>query len=120
MSDEEMKAIELIKDKTLRNTACVWLDIPTIDSLRILVKLIEKQQKEIDKLKSENQIFQRIKNGTTIIFKAKKKYIVEDKINKYYISKNKISEKIKELEKEAFKSISISEKINVLKELLEE
>lgn len=90
---------------------------------------IEKQQKEIDKLKSENQIFQRIKNGTTIIFKAKKKYIIEDKINKYYISKDKIREKIKKLENknkyyvdEKGKHIKTPEdyKISVLKELLEE
>ena len=82
---------------------------------------IEKQQKEIDKLKSENQIFQRIKNGTTIIFKAKKKYIIEDKINKYYISKNKIRAKIEELQAMSVsKDIYFKDVEKLFKELLEE
>lgn len=58
-----------------------------------ILKLYQKE-------KEKNKKYQGIENGTTIIYKAKAKYVREDFIKRYYVDKNKIREKIKELEQE--------------------
>ena len=80
MTDKEKQAIESLRKN--RGVSFAQADI--------ILNLIEQQQKEIEEFKG-------IKNGTTIIYKGKAKYIREDKINKYYVEKNKIRTKIKEL-----------------------
>lgn len=121
---EEKESIEYLKVRLYGNAGCKFIDVAQKD-LRVLLKLIEKQQKEIkeltwkeneqkellkyktdridqqqkeiNELQEKNKKYQGIEEGTTIIFKSKAKYVREDKIEKYYINKNKIREKIKEL-----------------------
>lgn len=172
MSEEEKNFLENIKNllSDLEDTedgAIISLNQEEIDSLKLIPKLIEKQQKELErerqytdfykdlcvkqqkelrnnkkfkkdivnlimlwdkeKLPENNAILETLK---TIMSEFSRLEDIEDKkievavdfVNekrdKYW--KDKIRKKIKELENEAFKSIAISEKINVLKELLEE
>lgn len=89
----------------------------------LILKLIEKQQKEIEDLEIKTKAVTAyhcddLPTDVKMIILSKNDF--ERNINNDYICKDKIREKIKELEKEGFKSIAISEKINVLKELLEE
>lgn len=144
ISEEEKKAIEDIKNivadlEDAESGAIISLQQEEINSLKIIAELVEKQQKEIeqqakeiarqdrsihklnlDKIQQQKEIeeFRGIKNGTTIIYIGKAKYVREDKINKYYISKDKIREKIKEIENEH--TGSTRNALSVLQELLEE
>ena len=137
MSEEEKNSIEYLKSRIYGNKGCKFIDVAQSD-LRTLLNLIEKQQKEINKLKEQNKKYQGIEDGTTIIYKSKAKYVREDRIEKYYIDKNKIREKIKELENcidkpivklkvlqhgfthEVNTQFIIKTIINILNELLEE
>lgn len=126
MLSREQKAIKVIEeinknmeykyDKKIGQYVCIALRHRDRKVFKTLLNLIEKQSKEIDERDKYNT--------TTLPFEEIKEMIEQNKnifiFGKEYISKDKIREKIKELEKEAFKSIAISEKINVLKELLEE
>lgn len=91
LSENEEKAIKILKD-----TRQAWA--------RIVYRYILKKQKEIEE-------FRGIKNGTTIIYKGKAKYVREDKINKYYISKNKVREKIREVSNGTYDAKIILEKL---------
>ena len=109
MTEEEQKAIEDIKNivadlEDAESGAVIALQQDEIDSLKVIAELIDKQQKEIEE-------FRGIKNGTTIIYKCKAKYIREDKINKYYISKNKVREKIREVSNGTYDAKTILEQL---------
>jgi len=78
---------------------------------------LPKNKAVIETLETIMHEFSRLENIEDEKIQVAVKFI-EEKRDKYW--KDKIIEKIKELEKEAFKSIAISEKINVLKDLLEE
>lgn len=168
MNEEEIKAIETVKQykkcfvfETVHEETGERLNDYS-NAIDIVIKLIDKQQKEIKELSDkltekickgveeeileeyrqtiiskdkEIEEFRGIKNGTTIIYKGKAKYVREDKINKYYISKDKIKETIKELEEnnkrieKQFKGgsqnllqnyIENIAQIKILKQLLEE
>ena len=103
------------------------VDIEQIKIQEAIEGLLDLYQKE----KAKNKKYQGIENGTTIIFKAKAKYVREDRIEKYYIDKNKIREKIEMLEDvldlaeedkkfPKYKKQALKEEINDFKELLGE
>lgn len=108
-SIEEKNAIEYLKVRLYGNEGCELIDVAQTD-LRIFLKLVEKQQKEIEALKQEKEYLNCI--------------IESDKDN--YINKDKIREKIKELEITRNSSITdngftiMSVVISNFKELLEE
>ena len=129
MSDEEKKAIEKLSSKQNETT---WVDtirqikreeindavITRQKYITTILNLIEKQQKEIEKLKQEME--ERLIGREEIT-----KYEMGYEIENNYISKDKIRDKIKELEnkKNCGNSIvfwEISSQIDLLKELLEE
>ena len=80
MSEEEKKAIELLKNK---NTEYYYRFIDVRDAVNTLLNLTEKQQKEIEEMREELQIYVDVQNN--------------DIHN--YISKDKIRERIKEARK---------------------
>lgn len=111
MSEEEKKAIDLLKeyeeDELFR--------ITIREALQTILNLIEKQEKQIEEYKSGE------------VFTAKQMHYIDDN----YIDKDKIRDKIKELEEyqkqhkeENWADIPIEDydfdKINLLKELLED
>ena len=133
---EEIKAIETLKNIVIQEYDW-WINKGDYaesnvkeanDAIKTILNLIEKQQKEINKLKEQNKKYQRIEKGTTIIYKSKAKYVREDRIEKYYVNKNKIRNKIKELEKIKNTEVNIfshdfftlERTIKVLQELLGE
>lgn len=138
MTDEEKQAIEDdiefdIELKYLNNqefniNECFYIlkkqyfsDDAELKAINYLEQFINKQQKEIEKLKSKKYILN-----------AKTKEIKEIPISDDYISKDKIKEKIEEVEKKKEKTeildfkafYSIKEikniEINILKEILGE
>ena len=105
MSEEERKAIEYFEKSFEKRVPPYWYD-DTIanneEQIKILLNLIEKQQKELLKYKTD-----KIEKQQKEIEDLKKpKYIIDLKTNNItiltndFISKNTIREKIKELEKE--------------------
>ena len=116
MNKEEKKAIKNMKVFARSHEDMTGV---TAKEINKALKLIEKQQKEIEELEAKNKQYQGIEKGTTIIYKSKAKYVREDRIEKYYINKNKIREIIKEKAKTDtynFKTIDIKD----LEELLGE
>ena len=93
-TEEEKKAIEYLKENTLvrlnKNNKIVAYG----NSYKYyILKLLEKQQKEIEKLEEHlNQYY----DGK--LFTSNQLKRIEKEQNKYYIHKDKIREKIKELE----------------------
>ena len=85
MSDEERKAIEWFKKDLMfwliEGKDYVIIDNGEIPKMKLLLNLIEKQQKEIEKLNFENHMV--------------KKW--NEQLDKNSISKNKIIGKIKEI-----------------------
>lgn len=122
MTEEEKEEIKRIKRQT--DTTYEQRKNRLWYYLKISLNLIKNQQKEIDKLKEKNKKYQGIENGTTIIYKAKAKYVREDRIKKYYVDKNKIREKIEFYKRYGKVKNSneyvMCEEIQVLEELLEE
>lgn len=117
MSKEEKQAIAYLKFYIERD---VMYENKHYEQIKILLNLIEKQQKEIEELKKPKFIMN-FETGTIT------------QIDNNFIAKDKIREKIKELEKEKteviheldFKSFyTLSQlkdiEISVLNELLEE
>lgn len=96
MSEEEKKAIETLEIEGTENN---YLEV------RILLNLVEKQQKEIERLKKDN--IQVIYGG--------RRFGTEGMVVKDYISKDKIREKIKEIHNKGTFDAEI-----VLTKLLEE
>lgn len=88
-TEEVNKAIEAMKDK-LDNDENSWF---YYDEIETIFDLLEKQNKEIEKLKEHlNQYY----DGK--LFTANQLRRIEKDHNKYYIHKDKIREKIKEIE----------------------
>lgn len=88
-TEEVNKAIEAMKDK-LDNDENSWF---YYDEIETIFDLLEKQNKEIKKLKEHlNQYY----DGK--LFTANQLKAIEREQNKYYIHKDKIREKIKEIE----------------------
>lgn len=121
MTEEEKKAL-----KYLRKNVIARIDIDKNGKEKIIgygnahkyiiLKLIKKQQKEIEEL----QIIADDIKGHNIVYTDTPEF--EDK----FISKDKIREKIEELEKAKLpieyniKNIKITDQIRILEELLEE
>lgn len=108
LSLEEKKAIKYLEFLSNEKCECEACQRAKKEYKTIL-NLIEKQQKEIKELKEKN---------TQKYYHNIKCRELEKEINRAW--KDKIREKIKELEKIGFKTIATGEKINILKELLEE
>ena len=109
MSEEEKKAIDdlfalthingYIDLYTQKEAKIHTLDLSKWQNgVKVLLNLLEKQQKEIEELKEKNKnlIFQ-LKDEEKELIEVTDK--IREKIN-YYISKDKIREKIKELEEQ--------------------
>lgn len=111
LSEEEKKAIELLKNK---NTEYYYRFIDVRDAVSILLNLIEKQQKEIEELKQNRDEYK----------EEYKKLLNARYYN--YISKDKIREIIAEYQKQLQSAdtertaIMLSNFIMVLNDLLEE
>ena len=109
MSKKEKKAVETLKDLA---STIYYGDMNFIESddLKIILKLIEKQQKEIEELKKDNN------------HQWEERCRLTFDIEKNFISKDKIREKIKELENVSCAECieSAEEDIKLLQELLEE
>ena len=98
LSDEEKKAIEIIKFlqyKCIEENGTGMMSIYRIDDLanaiKILLNLIENQQKEIEELKERNNELN----------EALDEWINGERIAFNCVSKDKIKAKIEELEKQA-------------------
>lgn len=108
MNEEEKKAIEILDTFELRRKTINYknISLEDVQSVKIVLKLIEKQQKEIEVLREEN--------FDAVYIKAVADF------------KDKIREKIKELEQ--IQNTALTEttieimdyKITILKQLLEE
>ena len=149
MSDEEKKAIDLLKN--IDKQKCVMLECPVVKNnierqLKIieLNRIIRKQSKEIEELKAKNEqrltrLFEyedRLEIYEYKVFNELNNYINMDELQKLdriglkgkiYISEDKIKTRIKELEeylykgniKDDFLMIRIKAKIQELQSLLE-
>lgn len=87
MTDEEKKAIEILKDREhdFDELYCTFRQSfikPYDKSIGIILELIEKQQKEIERLKDKlNKIYNEIDNKNSQLVKALNyKLFIEDKI----------------------------------------
>ena len=139
MTEEEKKAIEKFKKKIERADKDIikFSDVYTtldIHNLKLLLNLIDKQQKEIKELKEitktyDSYIGEKMPLNSTIII-ADGKYFMNGTFVNKFISKDKIRDKIKDLEEQKKHQekvgLKYSEagffqgKINALNELLEE
>ena len=149
MTDEEKKAIEIIKflqDKCIKENGTGMMPIYRIDDLanaiKILLNLIENQQKEIEELKKDK--LELINKNHVVHIKDVEKELLEmrnaldiknveiDMLNNMidinYISKNKIKAKIEEYRHKNFIKMQVVWKhdkealkiAEVLQSLLEE
>lgn len=85
LSDEEKRIIKSVKEEYKKGIEQGNVLFPIfLNQAKILLNLIEKQQKEIEELKEKNRHITK----ETVEF-----------VNSHYISKDKIKEMIKELEK---------------------
>ena len=140
MNEEEKQAIDWLKDelddekKSHKNCNYSYKGVTGLygnNEVEIALKLIEKQQKEIEKLEDKNKTLERLLQGD--LYEMYKYY--RELANSYQancISKDKIKEKIEEVEKKKEKTeildfkafYSIKEikniEINILKEILGE
>lgn len=88
------------------------------EEIKIILKLINKQQKEKEKLKEAYKILKDDIKGHRIV------YVDTPEFEENYISKDKIKEKIEKIKKdeefyrEHFRMFEFNGKINILKELL--
>lgn len=92
-TEKEKKTIENIKDEFhINGLGARYTELKSED-LEILLSLLEKQRKEIEKLKEHlNQYY----DGK--LFTANQLKATEKEQNKYFIHKDKIREKIKDIE----------------------
>ena len=128
LSDEEKKAIEIIKflqDKCIIENETGMMSIYRLDDLakaiEILLNLIEKQSKEIEELKDKNKTLKNLQNDTNRLYieMIERKNYFEGKLQKL---EDKIKAKIEVLEKlqkEFPNNDEIRIKIIAYKELLE-
>lgn len=125
-TEEEKQAIEVVSnlrcyynDESLLNEDELEENKINNNSIDLVLKLLDKQQKEIERLKEYlNQYY----DGK--LFTSNQLRRIEKEHNKYYIHKDKIREKIKDLrynESLGFEqSFEETFKIEVLEELLGE
>ena len=122
-TEKEKKAITILDEFELRRKTVNYNRITVEDSqcAKTVLNLLEKQQKEIERLKEHlNQYY----DGK--LFTSNQLKRIEKEQNKFYIHKDKIREKIKEIEDSLKEDcIALHEfqrlaKIDVLKELLGE
>ena len=120
-TEKEKKAITILDEFELRRKTVNYNRITVEDSqcAKTVLNLLEKQQKEIERLKEHlNQYY----DGK--LFTSNQLKRIEKEQNKFYIHKDKIREKIKEIEDSLKEDcIALHEfqrlaKIDVLKELL--
>ena len=119
MTDEEKKAIEILKDNIgiLEGKLTVkYTNYNTVKAYNIILNLIEKLQKENENLKSENSRLKVIRYsreyGTENIYLIPKSDLVQIDINKYmieiedgkFVDLKQIYQENKELEKEKEKN----------------
>lgn len=121
MSEEEMKAIKYLEEE--RAYAHKFDDRKTISIITIALKLIRKQQKEIEELQQEKEKAQTYKTYYEEITQGK---VVSAHLKRKYISKDKVRAKIEKLKKMYDESKGLQGDVNILyhigylKELLEE
>ena len=111
MSEEEKKAIEELKSFINDKDCVYWIGKNGEEAVKIILNLIEKQQKEIERLEARKYMFN-----------AETGEISQIPLNNNYINKDKIREKIEDLEKQD-KESKLSHNyliIPVLHSLLEE
>ena len=121
-TEKEKKAITILDEFELRRKTVNYNRITVEDSqcAKTVLNLLEKQQKEIERLKEHLQYY----DGK--LFTSNQLKRIEKEQNKFYIHKDKIREKIKEIEDSLKEDcIALHEfqrlaKIDVLKELLGE
>ena len=126
MSEEEKKAIELLKNK---NTEYYYRFIDVRDAVSTLLNLIDKQQKEIEEkttiiMAGAEKVKQLEKGNRSLMesrIKWKNRYYKEKAKNKEFISKDKIKNKIEQLKEIADEdNLDAFIKIDAYEELLEE
>ena len=129
MTEEEKKAIEYLKNRLeILHNNTQWA---TENSIKVILNLIDKQQKEIEELKENyDELFKKYEMKKVLFVRKdhntkellSELYIRKDTLNDDYISKDKIKEKIKELEENysEFSEYPIGKSIEILRELLEE
>ena len=93
-TEKEKKAITILDEFELRRKTVNYNRITVEDSqcAKTVLNLLEKQQKEIERLKEHLQYY----DGK--LFTSNQLKRIEKEQNKFYIHKDKIREKIKELE----------------------
>lgn len=108
-TEKEKRAIENIKDEFYINGLGARYTELKSEDLEILLSLLEKQQKEIEKLKYKYKKYGKV-------------LFTEDAIKENYVSKNEIREKIKTFKNIPNYGIFESKEpiIRVLKEILGE
>lgn len=111
ISEEEKKAIKELTDavneplEVFENVVDTFKPV-NLEQCRIILNLIEKQQKEIEEKRiiifAGAEKVKQLEKGNRSLMESRKKwknrYYKEKAKNKDYISKDKIREKIKELE----------------------
>ena len=119
MNEEEKRAIECLKNRLeILHNNTQWA---TENSIKVVLNLIDKQQKEIEELKKE---YEELYKDNLKQWEDKCKLAIE--LDNETVSKDKIREKIKEIENVEIDKISREEynrkefAIEILLELLEE
>ena len=116
LSDEEKNAIEILKLR-LENASLYVRGNNEVfyNALGIVLKLIEKQSKEIEKLKEKNKP----QSDCEEPIERTEEMVNMKWVNHNYISKDKIKAKIEELEKMNIYEFETMNAIEVLQSLLE-
>ena len=132
MTEKEKNAIETLIEIKEFSKLSSYLDVKTkqLNAIDIVTNLIEKQQKEIEKVKENyDELFTKYEMKKILFVRKDHEtnelisdlYIRKDILNADYISKDKIKEKIKELSKTQAYKVGLEEyTIKILNELLEE
>lgn len=118
MNEEEKKAIEILNTFEFRGKTRNYKEISSEDSksVKIVLNLIEKLQKENEELKEDRDKFKKALGKRITYCNELEKDLFENGSN-YVIPKQKVKEKIEELIKEG--RHYNANKIEVLQELLE-
>ena len=106
-TEEVNKAIEAMKDK-LDNDENSWF---YYDEIETIFDLLEKQQKEIERLK---EYLTQYHDGK--LFTSNQLKRIEREQNKYYIHKDKIREKIEDIEERIEEENEMLERNQICKE----
>lgn len=127
MREEDKKLIKSLKTqcegaRDIFKDTCCQLPISYIEKI---IDIVEKQQKEIEKLKQITSLYNsyEVADEERRIVIADSEYFVKGYFKENFISKDKIKAKIKELQEKPCYAESVEgvlEEIDILKELLEE